>query len=91
VSVDTVAFSFNPQLCDAMGPEITQAELIPAFVRLLRDTEAEVRTAAAFKVTGVAKKLPADVSIKHLLPCVKELVTDSSQHARGTLHKPTAT
>jgi hypothetical protein len=35
-------------------------------------------------VTGVAKKLPADVSIKHLLPCVKELVTDSSQHARGT-------
>lgn len=66
-----------------MGSDITQAELVPAFVKLLRDTEAEVRTAAAFKVTGVAKKLSPDVSIQHLLPCVKELVSDNSQHARG--------
>jgi len=68
-----------------MDSEITRDELVPAFVKLLRDTEAEVRTAAAFKVTGVAKKLPAEVSIQHILPCVKELVTDSSQHARGSL------
>lgn len=67
-----------------MGSDIIQAELVPAFVRLLRDTEAEVRTAAAFKVTGVAKKLPPEVSIKNILPCVKELVSDNSQHARGT-------
>lgn len=30
------------ELSEALGPEITRAELVPAFVRLLRDTEAEV-------------------------------------------------
>jgi hypothetical protein len=38
------------QLCDAVGVEITRAELVPAFLRLLKDPEAEVRTAAAGKV-----------------------------------------
>jgi serine/threonine-protein phosphatase 2A regulatory subunit A len=39
------------RLAEALGAEITKMELVPAFIRLLKDTEAEVRTAAAFKVT----------------------------------------
>ena len=41
------------QLQKAVGPEITKAELVPAFQSLLKDCEAEVRAAAAQKVKGV--------------------------------------
>jgi hypothetical protein len=33
------------ELAQSVGSEITKTELVPAFVKLLRDTEAEVRTA----------------------------------------------
>jgi len=68
-----------------MGADITNNELCKHIVSLLRDTEAEVRTAAATKVTGVCVKLPVENSIKLVLPCVKELVSDTSQHARAAL------
>jgi len=73
------------ELCDAMGADITNNELCKHFVSLLKDTEAEVRTAAATKVTGVCIKMPVENSIKLVLPCVKELVSDTSQHARAAL------
>lgn len=71
------------QLCDAVGPEITKSELVGYFVRLLKDTEAEVRTAASLRVTGVCVVIPKDMAVKQVLPCIKELVTDASQHVRG--------
>ncbi|CAI7839034.1 unnamed protein product [Closterium sp. NIES-54] len=37
------------ELCEAVGPEVARAELVPAYVKLLRDNEAEVRIAAAGK------------------------------------------
>lgn len=37
-----------------------RAELVPAFVRLLRDVEAEVRVAAAGKVAAFCKLLGQD-------------------------------
>ncbi|RVX13984.1 Protein phosphatase PP2A regulatory subunit A [Vitis vinifera] len=37
------------ELCEAVGPEPTRSDLVPAYVRLLRDNEAEVRIAAAGK------------------------------------------
>ncbi len=40
------------QLQKAVGPEITQKDLVPAFQGLLKDCEAEVRAAAAHKVKG---------------------------------------
>jgi hypothetical protein len=76
-------FLISTQLCDAMGTDITNNELCKHFVSLLKDTEAEVRTAAATKVTGVCIKMPVENSVKLVLPCVKELVSDASQHARG--------
>lgn len=40
------------QLQKAVGPEITKNDLVPAFQNLLKDCEAEVRSAAAKKVKG---------------------------------------
>ncbi|RVX11211.1 Serine/threonine-protein phosphatase 2A 65 kDa regulatory subunit A beta isoform [Vitis vinifera] len=39
------------ELCEAVGPEPTRSDLVPAYVRLLHDNEAEVRIAAVGKVT----------------------------------------
>ncbi|KAI5437647.1 hypothetical protein KIW84_023676 [Lathyrus oleraceus] len=67
------------------GPEPTRAELVPAYVRLLRDNEAEVRIAATGKVTKFCRILSPDLAIQHILPCVKESSSDSSQHVRSAL------
>lgn len=40
------------QLQNALGPELSKTELVPAYQNLLRDGEAEVRTAAAGKLKG---------------------------------------
>lgn len=44
-------------LCEALGPEMTRAELVPAYTKLLEDTEAEVRIAAAGKVSAFSRML----------------------------------
>ena len=54
---------------------------MPAFVRLLQDNEAEVRVAAASKVSAFCKIFNNEAVISALLPCIKELSTDSSQCA----------
>jgi len=41
------------QLQKAVGPEITQNDLVVAFQLLLKDCEAEVRAASAGKVKGM--------------------------------------
>lgn len=41
----------------AVGPEITRIDLVPTFQSLLRDTEAEVRAAAANKVCDFCRNL----------------------------------
>jgi hypothetical protein len=48
-----------------------RADLVPAYVRLLRDNEAEVRIAAAGKVTKFCRILSPQLAIQHILPCVK--------------------
>lgn len=50
---------------------LIRTELVPAFVRLLRDNEAEVRIAAAGKVTKFCAIVNPELSIQHILPCVK--------------------
>jgi len=50
---------------------ICRSELVPAYVRLLRDNEAEVRIAAAGKVTKFSRILNPELAIQHILPCVK--------------------
>lgn len=50
---------------------ISRADLVPAYVRLLRDNEAEVRIAAAGKVTKFCQILNPELCVQHILPCVK--------------------
>ncbi|GKB77305.1 serine/threonine-protein phosphatase 2A 65 kDa regulatory subunit A beta isoform-like protein, partial [Tanacetum coccineum] len=70
------------ELCEAVGPEPTngRTDFVPAYVRLLRDNEAEVRIAAAGKVTKFSRILGLELAIQHILPCVKELSSYLSQH-----------
>lgn len=49
----------------------SRTDLVPAYVRLLQDNEAEVRIAAAGKVTKFCQLLNPELSIQHILPCVK--------------------
>lgn len=72
-------------LCEALGPEMTRAELVPAYIRLLEDTEAEVRIAAAGKVSAFSKMLTPPLIVSQVVPRVKELANDTSQFVRAAL------
>eukprot|EP00180_Rhodochaete_pulchella_P003800 Plantae.Rhodophyta-Rhodochaete_pulchella.ctg6870.p1 GENE.Plantae.Rhodophyta-Rhodochaete_pulchella.ctg6870~~Plantae.Rhodophyta-Rhodochaete_pulchella.ctg6870.p1 ORF type:complete len:367 (-),score=63.01 Plantae.Rhodophyta-Rhodochaete_pulchella.ctg6870:221-1231(-) len=77
-------------LCNALGPTPTTEDLLPGFIALLKDGEAEVRTAASFKVADITKRVVAtpngvDTAVREIIPVVRELVTDPSQHARAAL------
>lgn len=41
-----------PQIAKAVDEETVTRDLVPAFVKLLKDTEAEVRTAVAGQIPG---------------------------------------
>lgn len=41
-----------PQIAKAVDGETVTRDLVPAFVKLLKDTEAEVRTAVAGQIPG---------------------------------------
>eukprot|EP00178_Gracilaria_changii_P016575 TRINITY_DN47798_c0_g1_i1.p1 TRINITY_DN47798_c0_g1~~TRINITY_DN47798_c0_g1_i1.p1 ORF type:complete len:683 (-),score=110.57 TRINITY_DN47798_c0_g1_i1:2369-4417(-) len=84
------------ELCDALGPEATRSDLLPSYISMLQDNEPEVRTAAAFKVTDIAKRLVAlppkpgsssgsDHVIYDIFPHVEQLINDNSQHVRAAL------
>jgi len=59
--------------------------LISAFVHVLKDNEAEVRTAAATQIPGFAVLIDLDSILRDILPCVKDLVSDTSQHVRASV------
>ncbi|KAF8936600.1 hypothetical protein BGZ58_003983 [Dissophora ornata] len=67
------------KLSKAVGEGVTREDLVVAFVRLLKDNEAEVRTAAAGQLVD------KETILSYILPCVKDLVTDTSQHVRAAL------
>lgn len=84
------------ELCDALGPTATRSDLLPAYIAVLKDSEPEVRTAAAFKVTEVIKRVVGlraedgansglDYIVQEIVPIVEQLVTDSAQHVRSAL------
>lgn len=51
----------------------------------MQDTEAEVRTATACKVTDVSALLPVEQVMEKLLPHVQTLTSDPSEHVRSAL------
>ncbi|KAF2602446.1 hypothetical protein F2Q70_00026811 [Brassica cretica] len=62
------------ELCEAVGPDCTKMDLVLAYVRLLQDN-----------VTKFCQLLNPELSIQHILPCLKDLSSDSSQHVRSAL------
>ncbi|XP_070024758.1 serine/threonine-protein phosphatase 2A 65 kDa regulatory subunit A beta isoform-like isoform X2 [Nicotiana sylvestris] len=60
------------ELCETVGPDATRTEMVPAYVRLLRDNETDVRRAAAGKVTKFFQILSPELPVQHILPCVKD-------------------
>ncbi|CAJ0627017.1 5591_t:CDS:10 [Entrophospora sp. SA101] len=59
------------KIAKAVGEEITQDDLVMAFVNLLKDNEAEF--------------VDKQIILSRIIPCVKDLVTDTSQHVRASL------
>lgn len=56
-----------------------RSDLVPAYVRLLRDNEAEVRIAAAGKVTKFCRILNPELAIQQILPFVKVQISPNAQ------------
>lgn len=73
------------QIANVVGLEIIKEDLVPVFVKLLKDSEAEVRTAAANQLPGFCALINQHVVLADILPCVKDLTTDTSPHVRGAL------
>ncbi|KAJ3814528.1 Ser/Thr protein phosphatase 2A regulatory subunit A [Lentinula lateritia] len=73
------------RLAKAVGKEITREELIGQYVQLLKDNEAEVRTAASSQIPGFSELLEKEVILARIVPCVRDLSQDSSQHVRAAL------
>lgn len=73
----------------AVGRDITRSDLVPAFQVLLKDSEAEVRAAAADKVKNFCQNLDPfnqeTIIMTNILPYVKELVADPNQHVKSAL------
>ncbi|KAJ3357795.1 hypothetical protein HDU83_002923 [Entophlyctis luteolus] len=77
----------------AVGADIIKEDLIHAFVQVLKDNEAEVRTAASTQSPGlkIVRKarfsaiIDKETVLREIIPCIRELVSDSSQHVRAAL------
>lgn len=60
-------------------------KFVPAFVNLMKDSEAEVRTAISKQIPGFSILIPREVILKEVIPVVEVLSQDSSQHVRAAL------
>lgn len=74
-----------------IGPEASNlsADLVAIFASLLKDNEAEVKSVAGSKVKSFCENLPEDtreqIIMTTLLPCIKDLVIDPSQHVKSAI------
>mmetsp|Transcript_36279 Transcript_36279/g.43822 ORF Transcript_36279/g.43822 Transcript_36279/m.43822 type:complete len:602 (+) Transcript_36279:101-1906(+) len=78
-------------LAEVVQWNVASTDLIPAYVKLLDDTEAEVRIAAAQEVEKMSnfcgKHNAAEDVMTKIIPAVKKLAGDQSQHVRAALAK----
>merc|ERR1711884_456524 len=73
------------ELCEVVGQEVTIRELVPVYVKLLKDNEAEVRVAAAGKAAEFCSFVGGQLSAQEILPSLTELSNDTSQHVRAAI------
>lgn len=73
------------QIAKAVDDEVVSRDLVPAFVKLLKDNEAEVRTAIAGQIPGFCSLVDRETLLKEIMSPVEDLVSDPSQHVRAAL------
>lgn len=73
------------QIAKAVDEEVVARDLVPSFVKLLKDNEAEVRTAIAGQIPGFCALVERTVLLNDIMGSIEDLVSDSSQHVRAAL------
>lgn len=73
------------KLAVALDGEELRDRFVPIFIKLMKDSEAEVRTAIAKQVPGFCNLIPQQVIISQIVPNLEVLVSDSNQHVRAAL------
>lgn len=73
------------KIAKAVHEEVVNRDLVPAFVKLLKDTEAEVRTAIAGQIPGFCSLLDRETLLNEVMTSIEDLVSDQSQHVRAAL------
>ena len=83
-----------------MDEETITRDLVPAFVKLLKDSEAEVRTAITGQIpgwsllvaltstlmtSGFCKLIDRETLLNEIMTSIEDLVSDTSQHVRAAL------
>jgi serine/threonine-protein phosphatase 2A regulatory subunit A len=75
------------EICEAYGTSITEKSFVGVFTKLVVDVEPEVRTAAAGNVVAVCSRISPDLVMSEVIPSIKDLVIDPSEHVRVSLSK----
>jgi serine/threonine-protein phosphatase 2A regulatory subunit A len=73
------------QIAKAVDEEVVSRDLVPAFVKLLKDNEAEVRTAIAGQIPGFCALVDQSTLLGDIMSSIEDLVSDTSQHVRAAL------
>ena len=72
-----------PELTVAFGKEITDANLVAKFALLLKDVEADVRSAAVISLKPCVKNISSEKIQTILLPPLSALTQDNSYNVKG--------
>ncbi|KAI9490442.1 putative ser/thr protein phosphatase 2A regulatory subunit A [Zychaea mexicana] len=75
------------EVAEAFGNPIVRREFTTPYLILTKDPEAEVRTAVAGQISGLAQYLDKEEVLERLLPCVQELTMDTNEYTRAALAK----
>lgn len=73
------------KIAKAVNEEVVTRDLVPAFVKLLKDSEAEVRTAIASQIPGFCGLLDRETLLNEIMTSIEDLVSDPNQHVRAAL------
>lgn len=74
------------KLAAAVGHDIADEHIVPIMEKLLKDSEAEVRSQAVERISELAQHVSVEVVCDKLLGIVSSnMCSDSSQHVRGAL------
>lgn len=90
-----VRYMVADKICDlqkSFGPNISRTDITPGFVNLLKDQEAEVKSAACSRVQEFCKNITNTeeqhkVLMTHVMPQIKILVNDPNQNVKSALAK----